>query len=187
MICVRIANRTANLMSTFFDFKSHKHISSTWMQHVLLQLVNILTSQQLNFSQLRLSKFVKFVEFSEKIFVITVQGLEPAISCVRDQDATSVSARHIWETGSLNWTQFMFQWFIRFPEFAEFAEFNETSAQFRKKLHWYFYCLIFWRLWAIRFCNHRSWPVVLLSSCSCWSDWKYSLFSGMSWFLTGYI
>ena len=31
-----------------------------------------------------------FTEFSEKIFVITVKGLEPATSCVRDQDATSL-------------------------------------------------------------------------------------------------
>ena len=30
-----------------------------------------------------------------KIFVITVKGLEPAISCVRDQDATTEPARHI--------------------------------------------------------------------------------------------
>ena len=31
--------------------------------------------------------------------------------------------RYMWETGSLNWTQFMLQWFIRFPEFAESNEF----------------------------------------------------------------
>ena len=30
-----------------------------------------------------------------KIFVITVKGLEPATSCVRDQDATSVPVRHM--------------------------------------------------------------------------------------------
>ena len=32
-----------------------------------------------------------------KIFVITVKGLEPATSCVREQDATTVLARHICE------------------------------------------------------------------------------------------
>ena len=30
-----------------------------------------------------------------KIFVITVKGLEPATSCVRDQEATTVPARHM--------------------------------------------------------------------------------------------
>ena len=34
--------------------------------------------------------FTKFSEFSDKIFVITVKGLEPATSCVRDEDATTV-------------------------------------------------------------------------------------------------
>ena len=47
----------------------------------------------------------------------------PAISCVRDQDASTAPARHMWETGSLNWTQFMLQWIMWFPEFAEFSEF----------------------------------------------------------------
>ena len=45
--------------------------------------------------------------------------LEPAASCGRDQDATTVSATHIGEAGSLNWAQFMLQWFVRFPEFNE--------------------------------------------------------------------
>ena len=54
--------------------------------------------------------------------VFAVKGLEPATSCVRDQDATTVPARHMWETGSLNWAQFMLHWFIRFPEFTEFSE-----------------------------------------------------------------
>ena len=35
-----------------------------------------------------------------KIFVVAVKGSEPATSCVRDQDATTVSARHRRETGS---------------------------------------------------------------------------------------
>ena len=52
-----------------------------------------------------------------------------ATSCVRDQDATTAPARHMWETGSLNWAQFMLQWFIRFPEFTEFSE---SSAPFSK-------------------------------------------------------
>ena len=52
-----------------------------------------------------------------KIFVITVKGLKPA---TWDQNAPTAPATHMWETGSLNWAQFMFQWFIRFPEFTEF-------------------------------------------------------------------
>ena len=67
-----------------------------------------------------------------KIFVITVKRLEPATSCVRDQDATSAPARHMWDTGSLNRTQFMLQCFISFPEFAELFEFNKSSAPFRQ-------------------------------------------------------
>ena len=58
-----------------------------------------------------------------KIFAITVKGLEPAISCVRDQDATSKT--HVRERK----TQFMLQLFTRFPKFDEF---NESFAPFRK-------------------------------------------------------
>ena len=54
-----------------------------------------------------------------KIFGITVKRLDPATTCVRDQDATIEPARHMWETVSLNWLQFMFKWFIRFPKFTE--------------------------------------------------------------------
>ena len=60
---------------------------------------------------------------------MTLKGLEPATSCVRDQDATTAPARHMWETGSLNWAQFMLQWFINFTEFTEFSK---SSAPFRK-------------------------------------------------------
>ena len=71
-----------------------------------------------------------FTKFSvTKVFVITVKGLEPATSCVRDHDATRAPARHMWETGSFNWSQLMLPWFSIFPEFAEF---NESSAPFKK-------------------------------------------------------
>ena len=79
----------------------------------------------------------------------------PATSCLKDQDDTTVPARHMWETGSLNWVQFMFQWLIRFPEFAECSEFlfhlGKTplpSEELQCKLIWCFltgrpnrYCL----------------------------------------------
>ena len=51
----------------------------------------------------------------QKIFVITVKGLEPAALCARDQDAnTRVTDRIV---------KFLHQWFARFTEFAEFTEF----------------------------------------------------------------
>ena len=64
-----------------------------------------------------------------KIFVITVKGLEPTTSWVRDRHATTAPARHMLDTGSLNWLQFMFHWFIRF---LKFAEFTEISSHLRK-------------------------------------------------------
>ena len=63
----------------------------------------------------------KFFLNMTKMFVIAVIGFERATSCVRDQDATTVPARDMWDTISLNWAQFMLQWFIRFPEFVEFT------------------------------------------------------------------
>ena len=71
-----------------------------------------------------------FAKFSDK--KLSLKGLKPATSCVRDQGATTVPARHIWETGSLHWPQRMPQWFVRFTEFAGITEFNESSAPFRE-------------------------------------------------------
>ena len=50
-------------------------------------------------SQLSFSKC--FTEFTAKIFVITVKGLEPATSCVRDHDATTAPRRHTCEKQDL--------------------------------------------------------------------------------------
>ena len=55
----------------------------------------------------------------------------PDTSCVADHDATTALARHMWEIGSLNWSQFILQWFGRFPEFAEFSK---SSAHLGKTL-----------------------------------------------------
>ena len=60
---------------------------------------------------------------------LSLKGLKHATSCVRNQDTTTMPARHIWETESLNWVQFILQWFIRLPKFTEF---NESFAPFRK-------------------------------------------------------
>ena len=54
------------------------------------------------------------------MFLITVKGFEPANSCIRHQNASTAPAIHICETGSLNWPQFMLQWYIGSPEFTEF-------------------------------------------------------------------
>ena len=80
-----------------------------------------LNSGQRSFSEM-------FSQNSAKIFVFTLKGLEPTTSCVRDQDATIVPARHMLETGSLDSAQFMLQWFIRFLEFTKLTEFSESSA-----------------------------------------------------------
>ena len=79
-----------------------------------------------------LNVFTEFSEFRDKNiwhYSKRSRTCHPAISCVRDQDVTTVPARHMWGTGSLSWSQFMLQWFISFNEFAEF---NESSALFRK-------------------------------------------------------
>ena len=64
-----------------------------------------------------------FTEFSDKnisLYSKKAQTCHPANSCVRDKDATTVPARHMQGTGSLNWPWFMLHWFIGFPEFPEF-------------------------------------------------------------------
>ena len=92
-----------------------------------------------------LNVFTEFSKFSDKKY-LSLKGLEPATSCVRDQDAITAPARQMWETGSLNWDKFMLQWFIRFPDFSEF---NESSVPFRKNSNEtfepkYFYLFIFY-------------------------------------------
>ena len=44
--------------------------------------------------------FPKFAEFSDKKY-LSFKGLEPAISCIRDQDATTAPTRHMWKTVSV--------------------------------------------------------------------------------------
>ena len=63
-------------------------------------------------------------EFSRNVFteMFVIKRFKLAASPVGDQNAASVPRRR-WETGTLNWPQFMLQWFIRFPKFAEFTEF----------------------------------------------------------------
>ena len=62
-------------------------------------------------------------EFSDKYichYSKRARTCHPATSRVRDQDATTVPARHMRETVSLNLVQFILQWFIKFAEFSEF-------------------------------------------------------------------
>ena len=42
-----------------------------------------------------LANVISHLDFKIDLFVITIKGIEPAISCVRDQDATTVPARHM--------------------------------------------------------------------------------------------
>ena len=77
------------------------------------------------------------VEFERNIFCKKAV-FEPSTTWVTNQDATTPPRRHMLEKGSLKWTLFMLQWFIRFPEFAEFTE---SSTPFRKnsnKQIWHF-------------------------------------------------
>ena len=53
------------------------------------------------------------IQWIQKQKYQSLKGLEPTTFCVRDQDATTAPARQIWETGSLNWAQFLLRWFIR--------------------------------------------------------------------------
>ena len=48
---------------------------------------------------------------------------EPATSCVRNQDATTVPARHVRDKILNLKIQFMLQRFLSFSEFAEFTQF----------------------------------------------------------------
>ena len=43
-------------------------------------------------------------------------------SCVINQHASTVPWRDRYQSGFLNWSQSMLQWFSSFPEFAEFTE-----------------------------------------------------------------
>ena len=49
-----------------------------------------------------LNPFNEFAEFSDKDICPSVKGPEAATYCVRDNDATTASAGHMRETGSLN-------------------------------------------------------------------------------------
>ena len=54
--------------------------------------------------------FIEFSEFSDKTICYyskRTRTCHPATSCLRDQHATTVPARHMWETGSINLAQFM--------------------------------------------------------------------------------
>ena len=110
------------------------------------------------------------------IFVITIRGFQPATICVRgvrDHDTTRAIARHIWEIRSLNWAQFMLQWFIRFREFSEFLFYLSDSLKsmnlMKALLHFNKYFSYF---------SKESWWVVLQGISSCWNYWEYSILSG---------
>ena len=99
-----------------------------------------------------LNVFTEFSKFSDRKHYILKRLFKHATSCVRDQDAITAPARHGWERGFLNLTQFMLQWFIRFSELAEFTEFlihlgNTPMCLYDIwwLLNWlYLYCLSQW-------------------------------------------
>ena len=96
---------------------------------------------------------------------LSLKGLEPATSCVQDQDTTAVPARHMWETGSLNWAQFMLQWLIIFPKFA-ISPFFVTDKKFDQELY-YYRCLFHYLLDVFRKAEEIvKWVVKLTNICS---------------------
>ena len=96
--------------------------TSSWQNWAHFQQIcyDFLTSFEFS-----LNVFTEFAKFSYKNichYSKRAQTCYPATSCVRVQDDTQCQ-QDTCETGSLNWTQFMLQWFITFPEFAKFSEF----------------------------------------------------------------
>ena len=82
--------------------------------------------------------WIQRIQWQKKLF--TVKGLEPATSCVRDQDATTAPARHMWETGSLNWVQFMLQWLSvslnSLNSVKVLLHLGKTQVTFKHKRRW---------------------------------------------------
>ena len=104
--------------------------SAAYNEKYMLNCVKELVEKEVNSYTMEffLNVLLNLMNSVTKITVITVKGsnLRPLVH------DTAVPAKHMWETESLNWAQFMLQWFIIFPEFAEFTEFNESSVPFRK-------------------------------------------------------
>ena len=93
MVCsVLVHFRTMHLIS-WFEGQCKKTRWVTFHNNIFLQLSHPeLCGVSIEFS---LNVFNEFAEFSDKIFVVTIKRFEPVTSCVRDQDATSVPARHV--------------------------------------------------------------------------------------------
>ena len=112
------------LLYSFIPARASSHPRATlWNFYwYLLQISN----SYANILEFFLNVFTEFSKFSDKNichYSKRAQTCQLATSCVRDQDATTAPARHRWETGSLNWAQYMLQSFIRSPKFTEFNEF----------------------------------------------------------------
>ena len=89
-----------------------------WLKFMAM-LSNLINSNGILMYLIQFSLNV-FTEFSDKNYNILKRLFEPATFCGRDWDATTAPARHMSQRWSLNWAQFMAQWFIRFPEFTKF-------------------------------------------------------------------
>ena len=107
-------------------------------QHMILlcrsatvNIVSMVTQTQIMGFFLNVLHWIRWIQWQKIYDIKRTRTCHSPTSCVRDQHATTAPARHMWETGSLNWAQFMLQWFIRLPEF-EFTEFSESSVPFRK-------------------------------------------------------
>ena len=128
MPCYLSCNLTSIYMLEHFHlFEQKKNCSRLWtLCQFPIHLVSVLT---LNSVFPKCFHWIRWIHWQKNChYIKRAWTCHPATSCVRGQDHTTVPARHMWETGSLNWAQFMLQWFIRFPEFSEFLfPFGENS------------------------------------------------------------
>ena len=123
---VAAKTRVTGTIFEMTPFMHHWFCQIQWNHWISVLLKNQKNAK--NWAQrLILNKLVQFslnvfIEFSDKIFDYSKRARtsHPATSCVINQGAATVPAWHMWEIESLNWVQFMLQWFIRFLEFSEF-------------------------------------------------------------------
>ena len=93
---------------------------------VVTQLLNTAVN---NFGSKFIGVFPKcFHRIQWQKCLLTVKGFEPATSCVRDQGVTTAPARHMWETGSLNWAPIA-SVIVKVAEFSETAPLGKTRLQ----------------------------------------------------------
>ena len=149
-ICVESPMCTSDEFVKFDDFDVKLSVHTKWLDGFKISLISTYDYLSLNcpfsYKYMCIFLFYKFttsnlpilhfiqhmsqINWSNSIWSFSLN----VFSEFKDQDATTVPERHMWETRILNWAQFILRWFIRSPEFTEFRECNESSAPFEKTL-----------------------------------------------------